>query len=91
MTPQNMAMEPEEVPVSRSLQRALVQLAVLRRQLDLEVHLASSDAREAYRVLAPELESLDRYLDGSERSVAKVRELLSRAADLHERVRQSAR
>lgn len=80
--------EPEEAPVSRSVQRALQQLAALRRELSLDIHLASSDARETYRVLEPELRDLDRFRDGSERSVARVRELLARASDLYERVRQ---
>ena len=88
MTPQT-AMDTEQAPMSRSLERALVQLARLRRELELEVHLASSDAREAYRVLEPRLRDLDRFRDGSERSVATVRELLGRALELHDRVRHA--
>lgn len=81
--------EPDELPpVSRSLDRAIGQLATLRRELSLEVHLASSDARESFRKLEPELRDLDRYRDGSEHSVECVRELLRRAAALYERVRQ---
>lgn len=83
------APEPDEPPpVSRSMDRALAQLAVLRRELSLEVHLASSDARESFRKIEPELRDLDRFRDGSEHSVECVRDLLRRAAALHERVRQ---
>lgn len=88
MSPQfAMSTESEEVPRSRSLERALAQLALLRRELGLEIHLASSDAREAYRKLEPQLRDLERFRDGSERSFVEVRQLLSRAADLCERVR----
>ena len=81
--------EPAVEHVSRSLHRAVIALDELRRTLEIEVDLASSDVRSAYRALAPELDDLERYLDGSEESVAAVRALLSRAVELHDRLRHA--
>lgn len=73
-------------PVSGSVQRGIALLTHLRRELELEVQLASSDARAEWEVLAPKLRDVERFRDASVHSVDELRDLIEEASDLHDRV-----
>ncbi|MBI2393728.1 MAG: hypothetical protein HYV09_29410 [Deltaproteobacteria bacterium] len=79
----------DEPPVSGSVQRGIALLGRLRHELELEVHLASSDAREEWSILAPKLQELERFRDASVHSVDELRDLIEEVSELHERVHRA--
>jgi len=81
-------LDTEEPPISRSVVRALAQLEALRSELADAAECASAAVRDEFRDLAPRLEHLDRFEDASEEHCVELRELLTAATDLRERLRR---
>ncbi len=75
-------------PISRSIERAIEQLTAVREELVEATDCASAALRDQYRFLAPKLDDLGRFADGSDEHVNELRELLTEAIELRNRLRR---
>lgn len=75
-------------PISQSITRAITQLTAIREELIEAIDCASAANRDRYQLLAPKLDDLGRFGDGSDEHVAELRALLIEATDLRDRLRR---
>jgi len=83
-------MGPLEKPQGKQdFEKVVAQLRTLRDEIKVQLHLASMDAKDAWKKLEPGLSELEQKMGQvTDASRSKAQELLKRFAELRERMKQ---
>ncbi len=73
----------------QDFEKAIARLRQLRDEIKVQAHLASMDAKDAWKKLEPSLAELEQKMGQvTDASRAKAQELLKRFAELRDRLKQ---
>ena len=80
---------PDKPQTKQELEKAVEQLKKIRDEIKVQLHLASMDAKDAWKKLEPGLAELEQKMGQvTDASRAKAQELLKRFSELRDRMKQ---